>query len=1071
MNGDLNVALKITAKDQTGGAVDRIRQSVEKVRGATRELGHGATSAGAEIKRGMGDGSEGARRLADAIATARQQLSLLVAGLFSLNAMAGLTRYADQWNTLQSRLKLATQTQHEFNTASEQVFAIAQRTRTGLEATVSLYGKLQAAVRGLGGEQQDALALTEAISQSFAISGTEAGAASGAILQLGQALASGALRGDEFNSVMEASPRLMQAIADGMGVPIGALRKMAEEGKLTAEAVVQALLTQKDKLAAEYAQMPQTVGGAFQQLQNAIMRYVGEADQATGASKTLAAAIIALSQNLDLLAKAIGALLLMLGGAWIARMAGAVRAAGGLLAVLGKLRGGLLGLAAFAAVDMFSSIISGWEKFKQSLADERAAQIAENRLRTIEIITKRVADGTASAADIQFLALLKSKQAWEEFTNRLPFTVDQLRQVEGAAKTLADQIGQRLAEATARAGELLKTMGQDAQTGLQALQQALDARLQAIQSHYDQRRQIIESSDTGELQKIRQLGELERQTANERIAAVRQWADQSLAIVKQTSDAQVQLARAAGQETAAIEQQSIQQRIAIYSRLEQGYRGVIDRLIQEEARLAQAANAIANERVLHAESIEDMLRALRQRGMTDYQAYMDRQAQAQEKLAQANAALAEGNIERAKRLADQAASLVNQNAQKVVDANGRVLVSQQQAIAAAEPLVRKASAIWDAAAKAQEETTRKQQQQTQELLRNLSSSMDQVAQKLQDLRGLQDINIKAKLEADTEEASALTREIETLRNLREVAIRVQSNAADVQRDIEALVKSANDIDNQEIKLNLKADADSLRASLRELKAGIEQGNEYGLNLSANMDMQVAEGAVLMLSQNMDAQLQNPRKVNLDKAEAEAILARLKEPTQSTHRVNPDTSAAEAAIANLQRPTSSTHTVYVRQVQTHASGGPILALARGGALPRFRRILPGKVSGPGTATSDSIPAMLSAGEYVIRAASVRKYGHALLAAINQGLLPKSAIPRFASGGFLSDAGRSLDANLPQLLAIGPRVSASNLNVTVQMPRDTVRVEASINGQRATLFGARDQANALANALRNLSRGLG
>lgn len=1069
MNGDLNVALKITAKDQTGGAVERIRQSVDKVRGATRELGEGATAAGGKIKRGLEDGASGGQRLDDALARARQQLGLFVAGLVSLNALAGLTRYADQWNTLQGRLKLATQTQDEFNTASEQTFAIAQRTRTGLEATVSLYGKLQGAVRALGGEQRDALDLTEAINQSFTISGTEAGAASGAILQLGQALASGVLRGDEFNSVMEASPRLMQAIADGMGVPIGALRKMAEEGKLTAEAVVRALLSQKDKLAAEYAKMPQTVSGAFQQLQNAIMRYVGEADQATGASGKLAAAIIAISENLDLLAKAIGAVLLMLGGAWIARLAGAVRAAGGLLAVLGKLRGGLLGLVAFAAVDMFGALTRQWEGLKQSLADERAAQIAENRLRTIELITRRVADGTASAADIQFLALLKSKQAWDDFTNRLPFTVNQLRQVEGAAKTLADQIGQRLTAATGRAGELLKTMGQDAQAGLQALQQGLDAQMQAIQSHYDQRRQLIESSDTGEAEKIRQLGELERQTASERIAAVRQWAAQSLAVVKQTSDAQVQLARAAGQDTTAIEQQSTQQRIAIYGRLEQAYRGVIDRLIQEEARLAQAANAIAQERVLHAESLEDRIRAVRQRGMTDYQAYMDRQAQAQEKLSQANAALAEGDIERAKRLADQAASLAEQNAQKVVDANGRVLVSQQQAIAGAEPLMRKAGAIWDTAAKAQEDATRKQQQQTQELLRTLSDSMGQVSQKLENLRGLQDITIKARLEANTEDASALIREIETLRNLREVAIRVQSNAADTQRGIESLLKSVNDLDNQEAKLNLKADADSLRASLRELKAGIEQGNEFGLNLSANIDMQVAEGTVLLLSKNMDEQLQSPRKLNLDKAEAEAILARLKEPSQSTHRVIPDAGAAEAAIANLQRPTSSTHTVYVRQVQTHASGGPILAFARGGELPRFRRIWPGKVSGPGTATSDSIPAMLSAGEYVIRAASVRKYGHALLAAINQGLLPSAAIPRFATGGFLGDAGRSVGSNLPNLLAMGPKFDASQMSVNVQLPRDTVRVEANINGQRATLFGARDQANALASALRNLSRG--
>ncbi|MBD3816382.1 MAG: hypothetical protein IE913_08035, partial [Halothiobacillus sp.] len=137
---------------------------------------------------------------------------------------------------------------------------------------------------------------------------------------------------------------------------------------------------------------------------------------------------------------------------------------------------------------------------------------------------------------------------------------------------------------------------------------------------------------------------------------------------------------------------------------------------------------------------------------------------------------------------------------------------------------------------------------------------------------------------------------------------------------------------------------------------------------------------------------------------------------------------------------------------------------------FQRMT-GRIRGPGTETSDSIPALLSHGEYVIRAASVRKFGAAFFDALNVGLIP--SIQRFATGGFLGDAGRSIYSNLPDLLAIGPKIDASNtsnISVNVQMPKDYVRVEASINGQRATLFGARDQANALANALRNLSRGL-
>ena len=148
-------------------------------------------------------------------------------------------------------------------------FDIAQRIGVPIQETATLYGKLQQAVRMLGGEQKDALTLTESISQALRISGASATEAQSSLLQFGQALASGVLRGEEFNSVVENSPRLAQALADGLNVPIGRLRKLAEEGRLTADVVVNALMGQKDKLAAEYAQLPATVSQAFTRLSNA----------------------------------------------------------------------------------------------------------------------------------------------------------------------------------------------------------------------------------------------------------------------------------------------------------------------------------------------------------------------------------------------------------------------------------------------------------------------------------------------------------------------------------------------------------------------------------------------------------------------------------------------------------------------------------------------------------------------------------------------------------------------------------------------------------------------------------
>src|SRR5574338_476149 len=100
-----------------------------------------------------------------------------------------------------------------------------------------------------GSLRHRALSLTERISQALRISGASATETQSALLQFGQALASGVLRGEEFNSVVENSPRLAKALADGLNVPIGRLRKLAEEGRLTADVVVNALMSQKDKLA------------------------------------------------------------------------------------------------------------------------------------------------------------------------------------------------------------------------------------------------------------------------------------------------------------------------------------------------------------------------------------------------------------------------------------------------------------------------------------------------------------------------------------------------------------------------------------------------------------------------------------------------------------------------------------------------------------------------------------------------------------------------------------------------------------------------------------------------------
>lgn len=281
------------------GADEGLKRAVASAERSLGELSTAAKTAGDRAAAGLAQVRSGMSAFGEQVATARTQLLAFVSIQWATAKAQEIVQVADAWNMMAARLKLATAGQREFATAQKALFDIAQRIGVPIQETATLYGRLQQAVRMLGGEQQEALAITEGISQALRLSGASASEAQSSLLQFGQALASGVLRGEEFNSVVENSPRLAQALADGLDVPIGRLRRLAEEGRLTADVVVNALLSQKDRLAAEYAQLPQTVGQAFQRLSNAFGQWISRVDESTGFTRKLAEALTWLARNLD----------------------------------------------------------------------------------------------------------------------------------------------------------------------------------------------------------------------------------------------------------------------------------------------------------------------------------------------------------------------------------------------------------------------------------------------------------------------------------------------------------------------------------------------------------------------------------------------------------------------------------------------------------------------------------------------------------------------------------------------------------------------------------------------------
>ncbi len=233
----------------------------------------------------------GGTDLASMFSKAKGAAAALGITIGALAATKAFFNLADQAKTLEARLTLATGSAQEFATANAKLYDLAQRTRTDLGQVVDLYARFANSTKNLGVSQGELLRVTETVSKAIKISGGSAESANAAIIQLGQGLAAGTLRGEELNSVLEQSPRLAQAIAKGLGVTVGELKKLGGEGKISSEALLNALKSQASTIDAEFKKLPHTVDGAMTVIGNALVKAAGEFDKATGASDAFAKAL------------------------------------------------------------------------------------------------------------------------------------------------------------------------------------------------------------------------------------------------------------------------------------------------------------------------------------------------------------------------------------------------------------------------------------------------------------------------------------------------------------------------------------------------------------------------------------------------------------------------------------------------------------------------------------------------------------------------------------------------------------------------------------------------------------
>ncbi len=244
----------------------------------------------------------------DSLSVATRALAGHMAGLVTVGAAISKM---DEYTGLQNRLKLVTTNQVELNKATEDTFRIAQKTYSTWNSVLQVYQRFSDNAKTLNLNMDETARLTETVSKAVAISGASAEAADAALVQFGQALASGTLRGEELNSVMEQTPALAKAIAQGMGITVGQLRSVAAEGKITSKEIVKALKNVQDDVDALFAKTDITIGQSLTLLNNEITKFVGESGKGSGAAHVLADSIQLLASNLKLISD--GALVLGIG--------------------------------------------------------------------------------------------------------------------------------------------------------------------------------------------------------------------------------------------------------------------------------------------------------------------------------------------------------------------------------------------------------------------------------------------------------------------------------------------------------------------------------------------------------------------------------------------------------------------------------------------------------------------------------------------------------------------------------------------------------------------------------------
>lgn len=260
--------------------------------------------------RSVTDNAKSTERSVQSLLGVMGKLKVLMTAGLGIQGLGQFIQMSDKMKTLAAQVKFVTNSFEEYKAVQSQLFSISQRTRADLEATTTIYARSARALKDYGYSQERILTFTETLNKAMAVGGVGAQEQASALFQLSQALGSGRLQGDEFRTIAETAPIILDVVAQYMGKTRSEVKQLASEGKITSQLLFEAITGATEKISADFEKMPLTFGQAMTQLKNQTLKFVDDVGNRSGIFDGMAASVSFLAKNIDYLSVVIGSVLL-----------------------------------------------------------------------------------------------------------------------------------------------------------------------------------------------------------------------------------------------------------------------------------------------------------------------------------------------------------------------------------------------------------------------------------------------------------------------------------------------------------------------------------------------------------------------------------------------------------------------------------------------------------------------------------------------------------------------------------------------------------------------------------------